>query len=430
MNKTETFRFKPNLERIGEEFDFQDQFNNPYKLIRDTFNNFDKGPLILALGAVGGGGAGEKAIGLLEQFIAEKVPFCVVAMEKYLADNPAIASFLKTRPDIRSFAIRDDVSRSELYEVSQIALDTIERAYGEVSGVLSLGPRTYYPEAARRLGIPSMIIDGAVPDKWETDLDPATGMPDTEYYLPAYQESVFATTCGFTGWSPQKEKYPEGMNLKIVSQPFSEKKISYLRELRKLNPQECRERLMAKNSIAGLDAESLIVVPTMDQVYLNPEALSVFGRFLTPEQFGQSVGFMAELITSLTKLDRNSLFYLRPGAMKETLTPLLERFVDGERIKIIGPIAEVVPNEDWLLLRKAGVTIGRAPLCVSTAEALGMGDYQITAAVPGTTSDGISYMTEPEALKVLARKGGVSRVLFPGESLIEAIGDVIKTKKL
>ena len=101
----------------------------------------------------------------------------------------------------------------------------------------------------------------------------------------------------------------------------------------------------------------------------------------------------------------------------------------GKDITVLSPQNEIVPNIDWLLLRKAGVTIGRAPLCVSTAEALGMNDLQITAAVPGLTNDNVSYMTENEGLRALNRKG-VSKVIFPGDKLLPAIEEVMKIKGL
>jgi hypothetical protein len=415
--------------RIGEEFDWQMQERSPFKLIRNTFNDFKDGPIILALGAVGGGGAGEKAKGILEQFEINKTPYVVVAMRKYLEANSSIVSFLKENK-IDFLIVEDRVAVPRLYQNCIDALMYVKNQ-NRPCGVLSLGPRTYYPEAARRLGLPAMIIDGAVPDKW-SDKTESSDLPVTEYYLPSYLETIYATTCGFTGWFPPKDRYPEGMRLEVVAQPFSQDKIQFLRNLRNDGPESCRRRVIESGQIKNLDFDGVIIIPTIDQVYLNPMALSVFGRFLTAEQLGQSYGFWAELITSCSllakDLDKQILLYVRPGIMKDLLSPLINLFTK-EGIKIIEPINGLVPNEEWLLLRKAGVTIGRAPLCVSTAEALGMGDYQITTAIPSRTSDGISYMTEPEALKTLAQRQ-VSETIFPGYPLIEAIKKIIDVKKL
>lgn len=419
-----------NEEKIGAEFDKQMQTANPFALIKTVFADFTNGPLILALGAVGGGGAGEKACGILDQFTEDRVPFIVVAMKKYLAANPLIAKFLATR-QIPINTVEDNVPIPQLYENALEVIGRVTEVNDSVSGVLNLGPRTYYPEAARRLNLRSMIIDGAVPDKWEESTEANSGLPTTEYYLSAYLNSIYATTCGFPSWSPPQEKFPDGMNLNVVAQPFSREKIEYLKRLRKLTPAQCREILLERNAVVGLDRGSLTVVPTLDQVYLDPKALSVFGRFLTSEQLGQTYGFMAELVASLVKLNNRSgreiSLYLRPGIIRSMLSPLL--FELGANITLIEPRNGEVPNEDWLLLRRAGITVGRSPLCVSTAEALGMGDYQITAAVPGITSDGISYMTESEALRSLDRLK-ITRKLFPGEPLFDAINDVIRIKKL
>src|SRR3989344_6828197 len=404
---------------------------NPFALIKTTFADCTNGPLILALGAVGGGGAGEKARGILEQFIEDRIPFVVVAMKKYLQGNPLITAFLNSRR-IPINTVEDDVEIPKLYENTLEVIRQVAETTGSVGGVLSLGPRTYYPEVARRLNLQAMIIDGAVPDKWEESTDPSSGLPNTEYYLPAYLKAVYATTCGFPRWFPPLGKFPEGMDLNVVTQPFSRKKIDYLKYLRTLTPIQCREILLDKDSINDLNKTSLIVVPTFDQVYLDPKALSVFGRFLTPEQLGQTFGFMSELVASLVKLNKQIgsevSLYLKPGIIRNILSPLLSE-LNTDGIRLISPANGEIPNEDWLLLRKAGVTIGRAPLCVSTAEALGMGDYQVTSAVPGVTSDGISYMTESEALKALARLE-VTRTIFPGERLYDAITDVVKIKKL
>ena len=418
-------------QRIGAEFDNQSKTASPFTLIKNVFTDFANGPLILGLGAVGGGGAGEKARGILEELADDRVPFVVVAMKKYLEGNPLITKFLNSR-QISINRVKDNVDIPDLYENTLDVVRRVVELSGSASGILSLGPRTYYPEVARRLNLKAMIIDGAVPDKWEEVIDPVSNLPKTEYHLPAYLNTAYATTCGFAGWFPPQGKFPEGMDLNVVAQPFSRKKIAYLKSLRNLTPTQCREILLEKGGINCLDRISLIVIPTFDQVYLDPKALSVFGRFLTPEQLGQTFGFMAELIASLVKLykldGREIGLYLKPGIIRNMLSPLLSEF-ETNGFRLINPQNGEVPNEDWLLLRKAGVTVGRSPLCVSTAEALGMGDYQVTAAVPGQTSDGISYMTESEALRSLNNLK-ITRTLFPGESLFDAINEVIKVKKL
>lgn len=419
----------PTPQKIGEEYDKQLTAYNPFKLMSEVFNGYSNGPLVLALGAVGGGGAGEKAKGILEQFIQDSVPFQVVAMNGYLKNNPLILKFIKEK-SIRLTSINDTVPMGELYGNCLNAIT--ELAKQKVSGVLSLGPRTYYPYAAIQAGTPSLIIDGAVPDKWDCTRD-AMGLPTSPYDEETYLKAVYATTCGFSDWFPPNNKYPEGMDLRIIQQPFSGGKNKLLNVLRTTTPEEARATLLEKQTIRLLDSESIIIIPTMDQVYLNTGALSVFGNFLTSEQFGQSFASMAELITSASKLasesGRTISIYLRPGIIRNMLLPIVNEYSMNGGLTIIGPQDGVVSNTDWLLLRKAGVTIGRAPLCVSTAEALGMGDYQITSATPGRTSDGLSYMTEAEALPTLARKG-IGRVIFPGEPLLPAIKEVINLKGL
>ena len=152
---------------------------------------------------------------------------------------------------------------------------------------------------------------------------------------------------------------------------------------------------------------------------------------MTTEQFGQTYSFMSETIIASAKIaeqtGRRVSLYMRPGIITDMMGSVLRQY--GENLTILTPQEGIVANEDWLLLRRAGVTIGRAPLGVSTAEALGMDDYQITAAVPGVTSDGTSYMTENAGLTALFRKG-VSRVLFPGEELLPVIQEVIAVKGL
>lgn len=419
----------PRLDSIGQEFDLQREFNNPFALMRDVFRDYKNGPLVLALGAVGGGGAGAKAQGILEQLVNDKVSFRVAAMKKYLDANPLIKDYLK-KNNIETTYIDDSGGTSEIYGETLKALEGMV-SDGQISGVLSLGPRTFYPEAARRLSVPAMIIDGAVPDKWENETDEATGLPNTAYFEPAYNYATYATTCGFGGWKPPNGTYPEGMDLRVIQQPFSDEKINRLKELRNMQPSDARDELLARGVIKGLGKESIIIVPTMDQVYLNPQALTSNGGFMSSEQFVQTYAFMAETIASASflanKSGRKVSVYLRPGIIQRAMEPILKLF--GRNISLLTPQNGIVENDNWLLLRKAGVTIGRAPLCVSTAEALGMNDYQITAAVPGETSDGESYMTERKGLDALYRKG-LSRIVFPGEPLLAAIEDVVKIKKL
>lgn len=417
------------IDAIAQEYDFQREYNNPFRLMKDIFDGYNKGPVVVCFGFVGGNGAGEKGNGIIERFDSDKVPYTVVAGKKYLRENPLIEKSLKEK-GIGVNIVEDEGSIESRYKncVEAISLITQDQ---EVSGVLSLGPRTFFPEAARRLNLPAMMIDGAVPDMWEDTIDPQTGYPDTAYAKKTYQYATYATTCGFTGWSPPKDSYPEGMNLKVIQQPFSDKKNEFMKKLRNISPQQAREILLQKNTIAGLDEKSLIIVPTMDQVYLNPQALAVNGGFMTTEQFGQAYSFMADAIISSAqiaqKIGRKVAVYLRPGIIQNMMASVLRQY--GENLIVLSPQNGIVANDDWLLLRKAGLTIGRAPLCVSTSEALGMGDFQITAAVPGLTSDKVSYMTEFEGLKALNRKG-VSNVLFPGDKLLPAMEEVIRQKGL
>lgn len=417
------------LEVIAQEFDYQKQYNNPFGLMKDVFDGYKKGPVVVAFGFVGGNGAGEKGNGIIEQFDTDKVPYTVIAGKKYLRENPLIEKSLSEK-EIEVTLVADEGSIDEKYKNCEEVVASVIKDQS-VSGFLCLGPRTFFPEAARRLNIPTLMIDGAVPDEWDNTINPQTGYPNTAYAEKAYQYVTYATTCGFTGWTPPKGSYPEGMNLKVVQQPFSDKKIEYMKLLRTLFPQQAREILLQKNTIVGLDEDSLIVVPTMDQVYLNTQALAVNGGFMTPEQLSQAYSFMTETIVSSAQIARQRrkkvAIYMRPGIIKNVMSPVLEQYEND--LIILSPQNGIVANDDWLLLRKAGVTIGRAPLCVSTAETLGMGDPQVSAAVPGLTSDGISYMTEYEGLKALNRKG-VSNVLFPGDTLLPAMEEVIKQKGL
>ena len=409
---------QPRPDAIAQEYDFQREYNNPFKLMRNVFGDYKNGPVVLALGAVGGNGASTKAEGILEQFAIDGVPFKVAAMRKYIDSNPLVAQYLKEK-GIKTTLIEDGKALAEISQKQPI------------SGVLSLGPRTYYPEAARRLGVKAMMIDGAVPDKWEDSIDSQTGYPNTAYAKKAYQYATYATTCGFTGWTPPNGSYPEGMDLKVIQQPFSDKKNEFMKRIRSTFPQQAREIVLQRNTISGLDTDSTIIVPTMDQVYLNPQALVANGGFMTSDQFGQAYAFMAETIIAAAeigkKVGKKTAIYLRPGVIQNTMSEVMKQF--GKDITVLSPQNEIVPNIDWLLLRKAGVTIGRAPLCVSTAEALGMNDLQITAAVPGLTNDNVSYMTENEGLRALNRKG-VSKVIFPGDKLLPAIEEVMKIKGL
>jgi len=420
---------RPRLDVIAQEYDSQREYNNPFRLMNNVFDGYKNGPVVLALGAVGGNGASTKAEGILEQFAIDRVPFKVAAMRKYIESNPLVAEYLKQK-GIQTTLIEDGEGMNQLYKDTETAISKIAQKQ-PISGILSLGPRTYYPEAARRLGVKAMMIDGAVPDKWEDSIDSQTGYPNTAYAEKAYRYTTYATTCGFTGWTPPIGSYPEGMDLKVVQQPFSDNKNKFMSSIRKMFPKQAREVLLQRNTISGLDADSLIVVPTMDQVYLNPQALVANGGFMTPDQFGQAYAFMAETIVTAAEigkqLGKKTAIYLRPGVIQNTMSEVIKQF--GKDLTILSPQNEIVSNVDWLLLRKAGVTIGRAPLCVSTAEALGMDDYQITAAVPGVTSDGTSYMTENEGLQVLNRKG-VSRVIFPGNPLLPAMEEVMKVKGL
>lgn len=417
------------LDAIAQEYDYQREYNNPFGLMKDVFGGYKNGPVVLAFGFVGGGGASEKGNGIIEQFDCDGIPYTVVAGKKYLQENPLIEKSLKEK-GIEVTIVGDEGSMDEKYKNCEDAIRQISKDQ-TVSGVLSLGPRTFFAEAAKRMNIPAMMLDGAVPDKSENTINPETSYPDTAYSQMTYEYATYATTCGFPGWTPPKDSYPERMNLKVVQQPFSESKNEFMKKLRELSPKQARAELLKKNSIVGLDEESLIVVPTMDQVYLNTMQLVENGGFMTTEQFSQTYSFMLDTIVSSVALARKRgekvAIYLRPGIIQNVMSPVLEQF--EKEITILSPQDKIVSNDDWLLLRKAGIAVGRAPLCVSTAEALGMGDYQITAAVPGLTGDGVSYMTEYEGLKALNRRG-ISKTLFPGDSLLAAMEEVVQQKGL
>src|SRR3989344_1491187 len=414
---------------IGQEFDRQMDLADPFAVMRQQFDDYSRGPLVIGLGAVGGSGAGEKARGILQQFTEDDVPYIVIAMEGYLSKNPLIATEL-SKGGTNLIVLQDGLAIGDQYQaVSQTISQLCQTR--SLSGVLSLGPRTYFPEGARRNGLPAMIIDGAVPDMWSDSAN--NGSVNTEYYTAAYESSLYATTCGFSGWLPPRRTYPPNMKMRVVGQPFSKEKIAYLRQLRNTSSKDARAEIVKSGAIDGLTEDCLILVPTMDQVYLNPMAFSINGGVLSMPPFGKTYSFMAEILLSSARLageiQRSVGVYVRPGILRKMLEPILSG-IDSSKVLLLGPADnDFISNDQWLLLRKAGIAIGRAPLCVSTAEALGMGDYQITTAVPGRTGDGISYMTEAEGLEVLDKKK-VTRTLFPGESMLEAVRDVTLIKGL
>ncbi|KKQ51677.1 hypothetical protein A2865_00690 [Candidatus Woesebacteria bacterium RIFCSPHIGHO2_01_FULL_39_17] len=410
----------PPMGRNGAEtFDKMYENNNLIDYILSK-SDLKKGNFLLTLGAVGGGGAGKKVMEFIKEIESRSIPYSVMAMKNYLSSNPLISFSEKAS----IYQVDDKTGSWEI--LTQRCFETMRDILEPISTVVSFGPRTPNLEAARKLGFTNIFaIDGAVPDKWESVVG-ASGFPDTAYYLPAYQACTYLTTCGWErAWFPPLQTLPPFTKVEVKSQPFSKQFVKELIDLRSITPQSARNKLVQTGRYPDLIGDELLVVPTMDKVYLNPQALVANGKWLTTEQFGQCISFVNELIVGLSQLSKKTILYL-PDEIREMAQPTINKFISGN-LKIVA--RDYIPNNEYLLLRKAGVSIGRAPLCVSTAEELGMGNPFVICPVPARTNDGISYMTEAEAFEVF-KKIDAAKCINLGESVSDAILEIAEIKRL
>ena len=395
-------------------FDRMNEKNNLIDFIvsRCEPNN---GKFLLALGAVGGGGAGK-----IREVESRNLPYSVIAMNNYLSNNPLV----KFSENASVYQVEDGTDSWDI--LTQRCFEVMRNIQEPISAVVSFGPRTPNIEAARRLGYKKIFaIDGAVPDKWEGIIG-ANGFPDTPYYLAAYQACTYITTCGWdNNWYPPIRTSPPETDIVVKSQPFSKEFVRDLINLRNISPQDARNILIQSSSYPELNKDRLLVVPTMDKVYVNPQALVANGKWLTTEQFGQCISFINELIVGLSQSSKKTILYL-PDEIKEMAQPTLKKF-NSDNLLIFS--RQHIPNYEYLLLRKAGVSIGRAPLCVSTAEELGMGNPFVLCTVPARTSDGISYMTEPEAFEIF-KEIKVAKCINLGDPIIDAVLEVADIKRI
>lgn len=389
----------------ADEFERQLAGNNPIDVIENYLRPDQNGDVILALGAVGGNGASSKAQGILREFAERGISTTVVAMEAYLAQNPLVVSSLRENG---TKVVTVDDSQKDPRSLYQNSMQGIQQAKDgtRVSGVVCLGPRTYYPFAALNNDLPPVIIDGAVPDVWKDEYD-SSSLPTTAYDRATYDNTLYLTTCGFTGWKPPKGTYPENMKLQVVAQPFSQEKVKMLRTLRQMASSDAKKALIENGILDPAMMEGLLIVSTMDQVYLDPKALQSNGGFLKPDQFGQSYAHMTEMVSAASQLStvtgQKTNLYIRPGIMSTMLAPVIDQYRTDD-FDVVSSTCNVLPNEAWLMMRRAAdIEVGRAPLCVSTAEALGMGKKVVMTATPGRTlnADGSieEYMTETRALE-------------------------------
>lgn len=364
--------------------------------------------------------------------------FHILATQSYFTDNPSMLQFLEE--NCWSIKILDDtplVDKNSIYEMCHEWLSaTLERH--SITWVLNIWYRTYFPDIANKLWLPSVIIDGALLD---INYDQDEMWNSLRWFeLEVFRSPLitFLVASGIPNNIPPTEKQISGMNVIYCSYPFSSTKLNLMKRISNSSRSELLEWLEFKNNE---DARYMlnsvnrlpIVIPEMDHLYFSPD-MSI-NRY--PHLRIQIEAYIQDILLSTNSIAEDASkpigVYMKKWSMYEYAKSFMEHNTLSD-IELISPPSWLrIPLEERLTIRSlASATIGRAPQCVSSQEDWYMGIPLILTAAPWVGMDNnwnqVDFMDEWNAYRILKEEERNIALLYDigkGESCLDALRIVL-----
>lgn len=255
--------------------------------------------------------------------------------------------------------------------------------------LIKFGARTPGPYTARSMNKPYIIVDGGLPDTF----DSYPGLYDKQTYIDA---STFFITSNFP-WVPNPPEFLK--NVRVVYFPLSSKSRMFISELQKAS----RKKIIvqAQKYLTAFDAQSGYTVNlNITDDYVQPQNRTAYGAWLKETEYDQVVGFVRRFVTDC-------------GLSQKKFNII----VDTQVARVATDIASDFPNINLVTWQKrwnytgeilagalADITISRAANYQPFLFALQKGNT-ITTAVPAN-----GYMDEDNAA-IQAQARGLTKTI-------------------
>jgi len=314
----------------------------------------------------GGRGPAKKTAEFIWECKRLQIPYRLITDRRLVA----ILKDFNIKPD---YIIPIDFSsRSE--EIYQL----FERQFNSINYdiLVKFGARTPGPYTAKKQGKPYIIVDGGLPDVYES----FPSMYDKKTYQSA---KAFIVTSNFP-WVPILPTFLN--NVTVAYFPLSQKSNIFVKKIKKISKKELIN-IFGSYFTPFSKSPDFVINLAMTNDYVDAKSRITYGAWLKAREYDQCIGYIRRLITDLGMTNRK-----------------IEIITDSEIISVASDILKDFKNINTVTWKKnwnykaeialdkiADITISRAANYQPFTFALGRGN-NVTSAVP---ADG--YMDEDNA---------------------------------
>lgn len=351
----------------------------------------------------GGRGPVKKTAEFIWECQRLKVPYTLIADSRLTP----ILEEMNIKPD---YSIAIDFSSG-----NDVIYAQFERLMKDISFdlLVKFGARTPGPYCAMKLGKPYIIIDGGLPDKFES----YPSLYDKGTYQKA---SLIIVTSNFP-WIPIKPLFLD--NVQVAYFPLSEKSKDFIKKI-KLRPAKELISKYQKYFTPFDQTTQLRVNLMMTNDYVETKSRVKYGAWLTAKQYDQCVGFVRRLLSDLGETGKR-----------------IEVFTDKKISTVVRDILDQYKNvslvtwkDQWnyeaeiMLDLLSDITISRAANYQPFTFAFCRGNG-VTTAVPAN-----GYMNEDAAAIQAQARGLTENIVYDDEQYIDRLlafnADQNKQKKI
>ena len=357
--------------------------------------------LLIDCSLTGGRGPAKKTAEFIWECKRKKINFFLIADKK-------LSLILRNLGVIPNKTIDTNYS-----ENPKVIYDKFENVLGKIKFdfLIKFGARPVGPYFAKKLNIPYLIVDGGLPDRFES----YPSIYDKKTYVKAKK---YILTTNFP-WKPPV--IPFLKNVEVCYFPISTRTRQYLSFLKKSSRQNLLKRI-SKFLTAFPKKYDLIINLCLTNDYVQAASRITYGAILTNRQYDQVVGFVRRLIADIGILLKNKKVVL----MLDTQIAK----VCFDLFKEYSNIYPVTWKKNWNYFTEitfdaiSDISISRAANYQPFIFAMARGN-NITTAVP---ADG--YMNEDEAASDAADQGLTYNILYDDNQYLKKIINFYQNQKM
>lgn len=294
-------------------------------------------------------------------------------------------------------------TNKEIYELFEKQFSLIK-----YDVLVKFGARTPGPYMARKQGKPYLIVDGGLPDKYET----YPSMYDKDTYKDA---KAYIITSNFP-WIPTIPLFLN--NVQVAYFPISQQSREFLKEIDTMPKRGLLKKYSKYFTPFSNDSEFVINLSITND-YVDIKSRITYGAWLKASEYDQSVGFIRRLISDLGEAGKKT-DVITDSKIAQVASDILPQY---KNIKIITWKRIWCYEAEIALEKIADITISRAANYQPFIFAIGRGN-SVTSAVPAN-----GYMDEDNAAIQAQGMLLTENITYDDEGYVKRLFSFIKDKK-